>query len=58
MCPGRRELCQPGREENCKLGQGEKMLFNENNSNVLLVTTKTSGDNITLNIYLNNKRLD
>jgi len=33
------------------------MHFNENKSNVLLVTTKTSGDNRTLNIYLNNKRL-
>jgi hypothetical protein len=35
-----------------------KMHFNENNSEVLLVTTKTSGDNRTLNIYLNNKRLE
>ena len=33
-----------------------KMYFNENKSRVLLVTTKTSGDNRTLNIYLNNKR--
>jgi len=31
-----------------------KMHFNENKSNILLVTTKTSGDNRTLNIYLNN----
>ena len=35
-----------------------KMHFNENNSNVLLVTTKTSGDNGALNIYPNNKRLE
>ena len=35
-----------------------KMHFNENKSNVLLVTTKTSGDYRTLNIYLNNKRLE
>jgi len=35
-----------------------KMHFNENKSKVLLVTTKTSGDNRTLNIYLNNKRLE
>ena len=35
-----------------------KMHFNENKSNILLVTTKTSGDNRTLNIYLNNKRLE
>jgi len=35
-----------------------KMIFNENKSKVLLVTTKTSGDNRTLNIYLNNKRLE
>ena len=34
-----------------------KMHFNENKSKVLLVTTKTSGDIRTLNIYLNNKRL-
>jgi hypothetical protein len=34
-----------------------KMQFNENNSKVLLVTTKTSRDNRTLNIYLNNKHL-
>ena len=34
-----------------------KMHFNENKSKVLLVTTKTSGDNRTLNIYLKNKRL-
>jgi hypothetical protein len=34
-----------------------KMQFNENKSKVLLVTTKTSEDNRTLNIYLNNKRL-
>jgi hypothetical protein len=30
-------------------GRGNKMHFNENNSKVLLVTTKTSGDNRTLN---------
>jgi len=35
-----------------------KMHFNENNSKVLLMTTKTSGANRTLNIYLNNKRLE
>ena len=35
-----------------------KMHFNENKSKVLLVTRKTSGDNRTLNIYLNNKRLE
>ena len=35
-----------------------KMQFNENKSKVLLVTRKTSGDNRTLNIYLNNKRLE
>jgi len=32
--------------------------FNENKSKVLSVTTKTSGDNRTLNVYLNNKRLE
>jgi len=35
-----------------------KMHFNENKSKVLLVTTKTSGDNRTLNMHLNNKRLE
>jgi hypothetical protein len=35
-----------------------KMHFNENKSKVLLVTTKISGDNKTLNIYLNNKHLE
>jgi hypothetical protein len=35
-----------------------KMQFNENKSKVLLVTTKTSEANGTLNIYLNNKRLE
>jgi hypothetical protein len=35
-----------------------KIQFNENKSKVLMVTTKTSRDNITLNIYLNNKRLE
>jgi hypothetical protein len=35
-----------------------KMQFNENKSKVLLVTTKTSKDNRTLNIYLNNKHLE
>jgi len=35
-----------------------KMHFNENKSNVLLVTMKTSGDNRKLNIYLNNKCLE
>jgi len=34
------------------------MHFNENNSNVLLVTTEISGNNRTLSIYLNNKRLE
>jgi len=34
------------------------MHFNENKSNVLLVTTKTSGDNRTLNVHLNNKCLE
>jgi len=34
------------------------MYFNENKSNVLLLTTKTSGDNRTQNIYLHNKRLE
>jgi hypothetical protein len=35
-----------------------KMHFNENKSKVLLMTKKTSGDNRTLNIYLNNKCLE
>jgi len=35
-----------------------KMHFNENMSNVLLVTTKTSGDNRKLNNYLNIKCLE
>jgi len=35
-----------------------KRHFNENESKVLLVTTKTSGDNRTLNIYLNNNHLE
>jgi 4-alpha-glucanotransferase len=35
-----------------------KMQFNENKSKVLLVTTKTSRDNRTLNVYLNNKCLE
>ena len=35
-----------------------KTHFNENKSKALLVTTKTLGDNRTLNIYLNNKRLE
>jgi len=35
-----------------------KMHFHENKSKVLLVTTKTSGVNRTLNIYLNNKCLE
>ena len=35
-----------------------QMHFNENKSNDLLVTTKTLGDNRTLNIYLNNKCLE
>ena len=35
-----------------------KTHFNEYKSKVLLVTTKTSGDNRTLNIYLNNKCLE
>ena len=34
------------------------MHFNENKSKVLVVTKKTSGDNRTLNIYLNNKCLE
>ena len=34
------------------------MHFNENRSQILLVTKKTSGYNRTLNIYLNNKRLE
>ena len=34
------------------------MHFNENKSKVLLVTRKTSGDNRTLNIYLNNIGLE
>ena len=34
------------------------MHFNENKSKVSLVTTKTSGHNRTLNIYLNNKHLE
>ena len=33
-----------------------KMHFNENSSKVLLLTTKTSGANRTLNIYIKNKR--
>jgi len=41
-----------------RIDQGEQIHFNENKSNVLLVTTKTSGDNKVLNIYLNNKRLE
>jgi len=35
-----------------------KVHFNENKSNTLLATTKTSGDNRTPNIYLNNKCLE
>jgi hypothetical protein len=35
-----------------------KMHFDENKSKFLLVTKKTIGDNRTLNIYLNNKRLE
>jgi len=35
-----------------------KMHFNENKSKVLLATKKTSGDNRTLNVYLNNKHLE
>jgi len=35
-----------------------QMHFNEKKSKVLLVTTKTSGDTRTLNIYLSNKRLE
>jgi len=35
-----------------------KMDFNENKCKVLLVTMKTSRDNRTLNIYVNNKRLE
>jgi hypothetical protein len=35
-----------------------KMHFNEYNPKVLFVKTKTSGDNRTPNIYLNNKRLE
>jgi len=35
-----------------------KVHFNENKFNVLLVTTKTSGGNRTLNIYLNHKCLE
>ena len=35
-----------------------KMQFNENNPKILLVTMKTSEANGTLNIYLNNKRLE
>jgi len=35
-----------------------KMHFNENKSNTLLATMKTSGDNRTPNTYLNNKRLE
>jgi len=35
-----------------------KMHFNKNKFKVLLVTTKTSGDNRTLNIYLKNKCLE
>jgi len=34
------------------------MHFNENNSNILLVTKKTSRDSGILNIYLNNNRLE
>ena len=34
------------------------MHFNENKSNILLVTKKTSKDSRILNIYLNNKRLE
>ena len=56
--PGRREVCQPGLEKIENRARENKMHFNENKSNVLLVTTKTSGDNRTLNIYLNNKRLE
>jgi hypothetical protein len=40
------------------LGQGEQNAVNENKSKVLLVTTKTSRDNRTLNIYLNNTHLE
>ena len=35
-----------------------KTHFRESKSKILLVTTKTSEDNRTLNIYLNNKRLE
>jgi len=35
-----------------------KMHFNENKSNILLVTKKTSSDNRILNTYINNKHLD
>ena len=41
-----------------KWAKENKMHFNENKSNVLLVTTKTSGDNRTLNVHLNNKCLE
>jgi len=58
MRVGRRELCQPGLEEIENWDRENKMHFNENKSKVLLVTTKTLGDNRTLNIYLNNKRLE
>jgi hypothetical protein len=35
-----------------------KMHFHENKSKVLLVTTKTSGDNRTVNICLNNRGME
>jgi hypothetical protein len=60
MYLGRRELCQPGLENQKteNWARENKMLFNENKSKVLLVTKKTSGDNRTVNIYLNNTRLE
>ena len=58
MRPGRREICQTGLEKNENWARQIKMHFNEKKSEVLLVTTKISGENRTLNIYLNNKRLE
>jgi hypothetical protein len=40
------------------LTRKNKMHFKENKSKILFVTKKTSGDNRTLNIYLNNKHME
>jgi len=45
-------------EKNENWARENKVHFSEKKSNFLLVTTKTLGDNRTLNIYLINKRLE